>query len=325
MWEIGNIKSKNIFNIIKDNKNIFIETGTNKGLGVLWSLDFFDKIFSIEILDKFYLKCSELLKDYDNVKLIKGDSSIMIGNVLNDINESCFIFLDAHGVKNNDYYLNFYGNNPIKKELDAIKNHHLNNHVIVIDDERNLKDIKKDLIKLLYKINNNYQIFTYKDMIIAALSSDLNQNCVESINNIISKCKNKYGNRFKYYITGSYARNEIDFNDYDIAIYDNENDNKDWESLLKLFYNKNEKDAKYIDAQISQYIPEVIKMSGKELYKNRNRIVKRFVYSDEKLKSYSGCKYNNINNNLWQKEVCLVPEKHKLNGLDKIKRIYIEI
>ena len=148
---------------------------------------------------------------------------------------------------------------------------------------------------------------------------------MEVVNSIVSNLKIKHGNRFIFYLTGSFARNEKDFKDYDIAIYDNENNNKDWESLLKLFYNKNERDAKHIDAQISQYIPEVIKMSGKELYKNRNRIVKRFVYSDEKLESYSGCKYNNINNNLWQKEVCLVPEKHKLNGLDRIKRMYIEI
>jgi len=148
---------------------------------------------------------------------------------------------------------------------------------------------------------------------------------VEVVNKIVSDCRDKYKDRFKYYLTGSYARNESGFRDYDIAIYDNGDDNKDWESILKLFYDKNEKDDKPIDAQISQYIPEVIKMTGKELYKNRDRIVKRYVYSNEKLEDWKYIKYNNIYGNLWEKQVMLVKPKHRAMGLDKIKRIYIEI
>jgi len=148
---------------------------------------------------------------------------------------------------------------------------------------------------------------------------------VEVVNKIVSDCRDKYKDRFKYYLTGSYARNESGFRDYDIAIYDNGDDNKDWESILKLFYDKNEKDDKPIDAQISQYIPEVMQMTGKELYKNRDRIVKRYVYSNEKLEDWKYIKYNNIYGNLWEKQVMLVKPKHRAMGLDKIKRIYIEI
>ena len=148
---------------------------------------------------------------------------------------------------------------------------------------------------------------------------------VEVVNNIVNKCKSRYGDRFKYYLTGSYARNEESFKDYDIAIYDTENDNRDWESLLKLFFNKYQKDGKSIDAQISQYIPEVMQMTGQELYKNRDRIVKRYVYSDETLEDWEYIKYNNIYGNLWEKQVMLVKPKHRAMGLDKIKRIYIEI
>ena len=148
---------------------------------------------------------------------------------------------------------------------------------------------------------------------------------MEVVNKIVSDCRDKYKDRFKYYLTGSYARNESGFRDYDIAIYDNGDDNKDWESILKLFYDKNEKDDKPIDAQISQYIPEVMQMTGKELYKNRDRIVKRYVYSNEKLEDWEYIKYNNIYGNLWEKQVMLVKPKHRAMGLDKIKRIYIEI
>ena len=148
---------------------------------------------------------------------------------------------------------------------------------------------------------------------------------MEVVNNIVNKCKSKYGDRFKYYLTGSYARNEESFKDYDIAIYDTENDNRDWESLLKLFFNKYQKDGKSIDAQISQYIPEVMQMTGQELYKNRDRIVKRYVYSDETLEDWEYIKYNNIYGNLWEKQIMLVKPKHRSMGLDKIQRIYMEI
>tara|TARA_R110002012_G_C11310603_1_gene574535 strand:- start:101 stop:547 length:447 start_codon:yes stop_codon:yes gene_type:complete len=148
---------------------------------------------------------------------------------------------------------------------------------------------------------------------------------VEVVNKIISNCRDKYKDRFKYYLTGSYARNEVGFNDYDIAVYDTNNDNKDWESLLEFFYNKNEKDGKYIDTQISQYIPEVMQMTGNELYENRDMIVKRYVYSSEKLEDWEYIKYNNIYGNLWEKQVMLVKPKHRAMGLDKIRRMYIEI
>jgi predicted nucleotidyltransferase len=154
---------------------------------------------------------------------------------------------------------------------------------------------------------------------------DMEVHQVEVVNNIVNKCKSKYGDRFKYYLTGSYARNEESFKDYDIAIYDTENDNKDWESLLKLFFNKYQKDGKSIDAQISQYIPEVMQMTGQELYKNRDRIVKRYVYSDETLEDWEYIKYNNIYGNLWEKQIMLVKPKHRSMGLDKIQRIYMEI
>ena len=319
------MNSKNIFKILKNNKNIFIETGTNRGFGVSWALKYFDKIFSIEILDKFYLECVEKFKNNKNVILIKGDSSELLSSVLDKITEPSFIFLDAHGVKDDIYSLDFHGNNPLINELNIINDHYLNNHIIVIDDVRNIKNIRKELKNLLYNINNDYQIFEYKDMIISALISDLKQSVLESVVSIVRKCKSQYGDRFKYYFTGSYARNEVGFKDYDIAIYDTKNNIKDWELMLKLFYNKNENDGKSIDAQISQYIPEVMKMSGKELYKNRDRIVKRYVYSDEILEDFESCKYKKVYNNLWEKEITLVPEKHRLNGLDKIERIYKKI
>ena len=148
---------------------------------------------------------------------------------------------------------------------------------------------------------------------------------MEKVNNIVNKCKSKYGDRFKYYLTGSYARNESGFNDYDIAIYDTKNDNKDWESLLSMFSNEKESDGKIIDAQIDQMTNVIMRMSGSTLYDNRDEMVNRYVYSDVKLEDWEYIKYNNICGNLWEKQVMLVKPKHRAMGLDKIKRIYKEI
>ena len=148
---------------------------------------------------------------------------------------------------------------------------------------------------------------------------------MEVVNNIVRNCRNKYKDRFKYYLTGSYARNESGFKDYDIAIYDNENDNKDWESLLSMFFNVKESDGKLIDAQVDQMTNVIIRMSGDILYKNRDEMVKRYIYSDEKLEDWKYIKYKNLYGNLWEKEIMLVKPKHRDMGLDKIKRMYIEI
>ena len=148
---------------------------------------------------------------------------------------------------------------------------------------------------------------------------------MEVVNNIVKNCRNKYKDRFKYYLTGSYARNESGFKDYDIAIYDNENDNKDWESLLSLFFNVKESDGKLIDAQVDQMTNVIMRMSGDILYENRDEMVKRYIYSDEKLEDWKYIKYKNLYGNLWEKEIMLVKPKHRDMGLDKIKRMYIEI
>ena len=148
---------------------------------------------------------------------------------------------------------------------------------------------------------------------------------MEVVSNIVSNCKERYRDRFKYYLTGSYARNESGFKDYDIAIYDNENDNKDWESLLSMFFNVKESDGKLIDAQVDQMTNVIMRMSGDILYENRDEMVKRYIYSDEKLEDWKYIKYKNLYGNLWEKEIMLVKPKHRDMGLDKIKRMYIEI
>ena len=145
------------------------------------------------------------------------------------------------------------------------------------------------------------------------------------VKTLVKHCKSKYGRRFEFFYTGSYARNERDITDYDIAIYDNQNNTDDWEDVLKVFYNKIEMDDKPIDAQVDQMFKVVSRMNGDTLDSYKDELVKRYVYSDTKLKDKKNVKYKNIYGNLWEKEVMLVNPKHRKMGLHKIQRVSREI
>ena len=173
----GNIESKNIFEKIdiKNHRN-FIETGTYLGNGIRWGLKYFDKVISIEILDEYYNGAEKNFKGEDKLTLIKGDSGVVLGDILESTEGPSFIFLDAHGA------IDVQGPNPLYKELSLIKNHKIKNHIIAIDDVRRIGDksdpcwSKVDLDELkskLKEINSEYNVFVYKDLLIAALNENL--------------------------------------------------------------------------------------------------------------------------------------------------------
>ena len=147
---------------------IFIETGTAKGgtphtiMDRTGKLDeCFRKYYTIElgedickIASKRYkyfeeynftppynlMHCDEIDKDFNKeqeyfnnrVKLINGDSGVEVGKILKDVNESCCFWLDAHSGK--ESYARGGTDVPLIQELDHIKNHHIKNHIIAIDD-----------------------------------------------------------------------------------------------------------------------------------------------------------------------------------------------
>ena len=176
-FDFGNIGSKNILEKIKpSNHKIFIETGTYLGNGTQWALDNFKEVITIEILDEYYKKAIERFKDESRLTLVKGSSADRMEEILNDIDEACFIFLDAHGD------INVQGPNPLYKEISAIKNHKVKNHIVAIDDVRRIGDpsdpcwskVSLDTLKeSLKEVNNEYEIFVFKDTLIAALKEDL--------------------------------------------------------------------------------------------------------------------------------------------------------
>ena len=155
--------------------NIFIETGTGGGIGTLTAVEAgFKSIYTIEFYDTRREIAEERLKDYDFVKMYRGDSGAILKEILTDINEPITFWLDAH-------YSGGIGpladTCPILKELDIIRNHYIKNHTILIDDIRCFrKGIKKwnsiTLEQIISKIDPIYDIYyidgyTENDILVA--------------------------------------------------------------------------------------------------------------------------------------------------------------
>jgi hypothetical protein len=135
-------------------RRIFIETGTQTGSGVNCALSSgFEEVYSIEIDKNFYDKAVETFKNNPNVHLFFGDSKTELPKILKLINEPATIWLDAHTTSYS----------PIIEELEAINNHHIKNHIILIDDCKNFQHCYgkmgfHEVVKHTQQINLNYKI-----------------------------------------------------------------------------------------------------------------------------------------------------------------------
>lgn len=147
---------------------IFVETGTAKGgtphtiMDRTGKLDeCFKKYYTVElgkdickIASKRYkyfeeynftppynlMHCDELDESFNKeqeyfnnrVKLINGDSGVEVGKILENIDEPCCFWLDAHSGA--ESYARGEIDVPLLQELEQIKKHHIKNHIIAIDD-----------------------------------------------------------------------------------------------------------------------------------------------------------------------------------------------
>lgn len=150
--------SKELF--LKYPNPVFVETGSCDGDGIQLALDAgFKTIYSIELAPEHYEHCVERFKDNQNVHLLFGDSSLVLSEILSIINVPITFWIDAH------YYEASIC--PLLQEIEAIRNHHIKTHTLMIDDIRDLVnyglglniDVLKQKISL---INPDYK-FTFED------------------------------------------------------------------------------------------------------------------------------------------------------------------
>lgn len=147
---------------------VFVETGTYLGLTTEAVCKYFDRCITIELDEKLYEKALQKFKGMPNVESYQGDSGSLLPELIRDINEPIFFWLDAHysgGVTARGRM-----DSPIKSELAAIFDHPVKQHVILIDDARIFLGFKgyptiRDLVKFVRARGKGYQMRIKDDII----------------------------------------------------------------------------------------------------------------------------------------------------------------
>lgn len=132
----------------KGNNKIFVETGTHLGGGIANAFAVgFETMHSIEIMEEHHTYAKNRWKDKKNVNLYFGPTMNIIDEVLNQISEPSFFWLDAH----------FHDSSATYAELEKIKRHSIKTHTILVDDISLYFD-KTQIEMALLDINSNYII-----------------------------------------------------------------------------------------------------------------------------------------------------------------------
>ncbi len=120
----------------------FVETGTLVGDTIEFFKNNFSKLYSIELDKELANRAIKRFSADDKIKIIQGNSSEQLKYILETINTTCIFWLDGHYSgefsAGSEYIRTAKGdkNTPILEELNQISNHHLNSHIILIDDAR---------------------------------------------------------------------------------------------------------------------------------------------------------------------------------------------
>ena len=141
----------------------FIETGTYIGDGIQNAIDAgFKNIYSIELSEYYYRISYERFKNNPNVHVFWGDSSEILGLILQTINAPVTFWLDGHWSGGGTACGS--ERTPILKELAIIKEHHIKNHTILLDDIRccgtpDFDSISlEEIVRSVLQINPRYKI-----------------------------------------------------------------------------------------------------------------------------------------------------------------------
>ncbi len=194
MWD-DEIAVKKFGELVKENKikSVF-ETGTWKGQGTTWLLEYVDEVYTIEIDQVFYMEAQKNWKEEgwkethkeraenisytvfekDNKKIhhFFGDSPEVMDIILTDkkeiVSRPCLFYLDAHWDWNQPQLMVYW---PILKELQVLAKHKMSDSSIIIHDVKHpTKDFGYDelfsqpldidyLKEDILKINSKYNIY----------------------------------------------------------------------------------------------------------------------------------------------------------------------
>jgi hypothetical protein len=113
---------------------VLVETGTYKGDTTEALRHHMDLVYTIEAAPDLFRAAQKRFADAKNVRLILGDSSVMIKSVLAQLKQKAVFWLDAHWCGQPTYGEILSA--AIMGELEAIFAHPIKDHIIIIDDAR---------------------------------------------------------------------------------------------------------------------------------------------------------------------------------------------
>ncbi len=111
-----------------------VETGTYLGATVNACKDAFDRIYSIELNDDFFVRARRKFASCPHITVLQGDSAEVLPSILSQLQQPALFWLDAHYSGGQTAKAEI--ETPIMRELALIFAHHVKGHVILIDDAR---------------------------------------------------------------------------------------------------------------------------------------------------------------------------------------------
>ncbi len=116
------------------NLRTMVETGTYLGHMCCASQSIFSRIMTVELDPRLHAAAKRRFAKHGNIECLLGDSSTILPALLCRIQQPCLFWLDAHYSAGRTAKGSV--ETPISAELDAVLNHELRNHVVLIDDAR---------------------------------------------------------------------------------------------------------------------------------------------------------------------------------------------
>lgn len=113
---------------------IMVETGTFHGDMCRAMQDHFDRIHTIELSEPLFAAACKRFKNNTTVNCLQGDSGVKIKDVLDKLDEPALFWLDGHYSAGPTARADL--DTPISQELEHVLAHHIQDHVILIDDAR---------------------------------------------------------------------------------------------------------------------------------------------------------------------------------------------
>lgn len=145
-----------MFNMYKARCHYFVETGTYKGYGIDAAKEVgFERYYSAEYLTSLYEECLEKFKKDDDVFLYNGSSEKCLIEILKLIDKKSLFWLDAHDSFGTG------GGIPTFEELAVLKEHHIKDHTLIIDDIPLYFGDGEELKQKILEVNPKYKFLTH--------------------------------------------------------------------------------------------------------------------------------------------------------------------